>query len=87
MSVDGYHGWGQMYDLLVGNTKIKYNGESLSVGQAANKLSNADRSVRKEVFAQWEQAWGENEEAFAKTLNHLAGFRLNVYKLRGWMMY
>ncbi|WNF21800.1 M3 family oligoendopeptidase [Mesobacillus jeotgali] len=84
LSVDGYHGWGQMYDLLVGNTKIKYNGESLSVGQAANKLSNADRSVRKEVFAQWEKAWGENEEAFAKTLNHLAGFRLNVYKLRGW---
>jgi oligoendopeptidase F len=84
LSVDGYHGWGQMYDLLVGNTKIKYNGDSLSVGQAANKLSDADRSVRKEVFAQWEKAWGENEEAFAKTLNHLAGFRLNVYKLRGW---
>ncbi|WP_226646695.1 M3 family oligoendopeptidase [Mesobacillus subterraneus] len=84
LSVDGYHGWGQMYDLLVGNTKIDFNGESLSVGQAANKLSNADRSVRKEVFAQWEKAWGENEEAFAKTLNHLAGFRLNVYKLRGW---
>ncbi|WLR56261.1 M3 family oligoendopeptidase [Mesobacillus subterraneus] len=84
LSVDGYHGWGQMYDLLVGNTKINFNGESLSVGQAANKLSNPDRSVRKEVFAQWEKAWGENEEAFAKTLNHLAGFRLNVYKLRGW---
>lgn len=34
LSVDGYHGWGQMYDLLVGNTKIDFNGESLSVGQA-----------------------------------------------------
>ena len=84
LSVDGYHGWGQMYDLLVGNTKIKYKEESLSVGQAANKLSDADREVRKEIFAQWEKAWGENEDAFAKTLNHLAGFRLNVYKLRGW---
>ncbi|MBT2686364.1 M3 family oligoendopeptidase [Bacillus sp. ISL-37] len=84
LSVDGYHGWGQMYDLLVGNTKINYKEESLSVGQAANKLSDADRSVRKEIFAQWEKAWGENEDAFAKTLNHLAGFRLNVYKLRGW---
>ena len=84
LSVDGYHSWGQMYDLLVGNTKINYKEESLSVGQAANKLSDADRSVRKEIFAQWEKAWGENEDAFAKTLNHLAGFRLNVYKLRGW---
>ncbi|UYZ20847.1 M3 family oligoendopeptidase [Mesobacillus jeotgali] len=84
LSVDGYHSWGQMYDLLVGNTKINYKEESLSVGQAANKLSDADRSVRKEIFAQWEKAWGENEDTFAKTLNHLAGFRLNVYKLRGW---
>ncbi|MBS8264991.1 oligoendopeptidase [Mesobacillus boroniphilus] len=84
LSVDGYHGWGQMYDVLVGNTKINYKEESLSVGQAANKLSDADRSVRKEIFAQWEKAWGEQEDFYAKTLNHLAGFRLNVYKLRGW---
>jgi oligoendopeptidase F len=84
LSVDGYHGWGQMYDLLVGNTKVQYKEESLSVGQAANKLSDADRSVRKEVFAAWEKAWGEKEDFYAKTLNHLAGFRLNVYKLRGW---
>jgi oligoendopeptidase F len=84
LSVDGYHSWGQMYDLLVGNTKIHYKDESLSVGQAANKLSDADRSVRKEIFAQWEKAWGEKEDFYAKTLNHLAGFRLNVYKLRGW---
>ncbi len=84
LSVDGYHGWGQMYDLLVGNTKVQLKGESLSVGQAANKLADADRSVRKEVFAAWEQAWGEKEDFYAKTLNHLAGFRLNVYKLRGW---
>jgi oligoendopeptidase F len=84
LSVDGYHGWGQMYDLLVGNTKVQYKEESLSVGQAANKLSDPDRSVRKEVFAAWEKAWGEKEDFYAKTLNHLAGFRLNVYKLRGW---
>ena len=84
LSVDGYHSWGQMYDLLVGNTEINYKDEKLSVGQAANKLSDADRSVRKEIFAQWEKAWGEKEDFYAKTLNHLAGFRLNVYKLRGW---
>lgn len=84
LSVDGYHGWGQLYDLLVGNTKIKYKDGDLSVGQAANKLSDADRSVRKEIFTEWEKAWGEKEDFYSKTLNHLAGFRLNVYKLRGW---
>lgn len=84
LSVDGYHGWGQMYDLLVGTTKIQYKEESLSVGQAANKMSDADRSVRKGVFKAWEKAWKEKEDFYAKTLNHLAGFRLNVYKLRSW---
>lgn len=84
LSVDGYHGWGQLYDLLVSNTKITYKDGDLSVGQAANKLSDADRSVRKEIFTEWEKAWGEKEDFYSKTLNHLAGFRLNVYKLRGW---
>lgn len=84
LSVDGYHGWGQMYDLLVSSTKINYKEGSLSVGQAANKLSDADRNVRKEIFTEWEKAWGGKEDFYSKTLNHLAGFRLNVYKLRGW---
>lgn len=84
LSVDGYHGWGQMYDLLVSSTKINYKEGGLSVGQAANKLSDADRNVRKEIFTEWEKAWGEKEDFYSKTLNHLAGFRLNVYKLRGW---
>lgn len=84
LSVDGYHGWGQMYDLLVSSTKINYKEGSLSVGQAANKLSDADRNVRKKIFTEWEKAWGEKEDFYSKTLNHLAGFRLNVYKLRGW---
>lgn len=84
LSVDGYHGWGQMYDLLVSSTKINYKEGSLSVGQAANKLSDADRNVRKEIFTEWEKAWGEKEDFYSKTLNHLGGFRLNVYKLRGW---
>ncbi|MGA9228250.1 MAG: M3 family oligoendopeptidase [Mesobacillus sp.] len=84
LSVDGYHGWGQLYDLLVSNTKIKYKDGDLSVGQAANKLSDTDRSVRKGIFTEWENAWGEKEDFFSKNLNHLAGFRLNVYKLRGW---
>ena len=45
LSVDGYHGWGQLYDLLVGDIKIKIevDGEEkeLSVGQANNLSSHA----------------------------------------------
>lgn len=84
LSIDGYYGWGQMYDTIVGKMQIPFQEEKLSVGQAANKFSSPDRSVRKKVFSEWEKTWDENGEVLAKTLNHLAGFRLNVYGMRGW---
>jgi oligoendopeptidase F len=84
LAVDGYHGWGQMYDTIVGSMEISHDGKKLSVGQANNLLSSPDKSTRKEIFDKLESAWKQNEELFAKTLNHLAGFRLSVYKKRGW---
>ncbi|MGG4217749.1 M3 family oligoendopeptidase [Paenibacillus jamilae] len=88
LAVDGYHGWGDFYDTIVKNMTIPVpeNGEivHLSVGQAANKLDEADRSVRKDVFARWEEAWTQVEDYCADTLNHLAGFRLKLYEKRGW---
>ena len=54
LSVDGYHGWGQLYDLLVGDIKIaiEVDGEEklLSVGQANNLSSHEDADVRKRSF-------------------------------------
>lgn len=88
LSIDGYHGWSQMYDTIAGSIQIPFeeNGEMhyLSVGQAANKFSDPDRHVRKAVFSAWEKAWEEKSPLIAKTLNHLAGFRLNIYEKRGW---
>ncbi|MCM3114914.1 M3 family oligoendopeptidase [Neobacillus sp. MER 74] len=88
LGVDGYHSWGQLYDLIVGKIKIPFNenGEEkqLSVGQAFNKFSSPDRDIRAAIFANWEKAWGEQADLLAKTLNHLSGFRLNVYQKRGW---
>jgi pepF/M3 family oligoendopeptidase len=88
LGVDGYHSWGQLYDLIVSKIKVPFmeNGDEkqLSVGQAFNKFSNPNREVRKAVFENWEKAWGEQADYLAKTLNHLAGFRLSVYKQRGW---
>jgi len=88
LSVDGYHGWGEMYDSLVSKVKIPFaeNGveKELSVGQAHNKFSNPNREVRKDVFRKWEEAWDDKADLFAATLNHLAGFRLSIYEQRGW---
>lgn len=88
LGIDGYHAWGQMYDAIVGKIEIPFeeNGEVklLSVGQAANKMSHPSRDVRKDVFKKVQNAWQDNEDLFGETLNHLAGFRLQTYKHRGW---
>ena len=88
LSVDGYHAWGQLYDLLVGDIRIKLTldgvEKELSVGQVNNLSSHEDAAIRKESFNALEAAWTEKEDFFAKTLNHLAGFRLAVYEKRGW---
>ncbi|RNF38422.1 M3 family oligoendopeptidase [Planococcus salinus] len=88
LSTDGYHAWSQLYDMLVGDIKVSVtvDGEkkTLSVGQANNLSSHADGAVRKEAYESLEAAWMDKEEFFAKTLNSIAGFRLETYKKRGW---
>lgn len=88
LQVDGYHSWGQYYNLLISDIKVQVevDGEvqSLSVGQANNLSSHHDEKVRKAAFDALEQVFTEREEFFAKTINHLAGFRLATYKKRGW---
>lgn len=88
LSVDGYHSWGQLYDQLIGDTKITISidgvEKEMSVGQAANLSSHADANIRKRSFEKLEEAWTDKEDFFATALNHLAGFRLAVYEKRGW---
>lgn len=88
LSIDGYHSWSQLYDMLVGeiSVTVTVDGESkvLSVGQANNLSSHKDAAVRKESYEKLEEAWTDKEEFFAKTLNSIAGFRLETYKKRGW---
>lgn len=88
LSVDGYQAWGELYNTIVGRMQVeireKGRKKQYSVGQAANKMSDKNRSVRKHVFQQFEQAWEEEAELFTSSLNHLAGFRLETYEARGW---
>lgn len=88
LAVDGYHGWGDLYNTTVGQITVPYeeNGKKieLSVGQAANKMSSEDREVRKKMFNNMGEAWEQNADFCADALNHLAGFRINLYKHRGW---
>ncbi|MFF2481792.1 M3 family oligoendopeptidase [Paenibacillus sp. NPDC058071] len=89
LAVDGYHGWGELYNLIVSNAKFTDTGKDgeqrvLSAGQMFNKLSDGDRSVRQAAFREWEREWGEHAELCADALNRIAGFRLKLYEKRGW---
>lgn len=88
LAVSGYHGWADVYNTAVSKFSIPFeeNGETvqLSAAQAHNKMSVANRSVREQVFAQWEKEWGRWADFCADALNHLGGFRLNLYEGRGW---
>ncbi len=86
--VDGYHGWSDLYPTLVSEIKVPFETEGkkelLSFGQAENQLTHPDRNVRESLFFSLEKCWKEKEAIFAKVLNHIAGFRLHVYRQRGW---
>jgi len=88
LAVDGYNAWSQMYDTIIGNLSVTImedgQEKTFSIGQALNLLSEPDRKVRAEAFAQLKRVWQEQEEVLAATLNHLAGFRLSLYRNRGW---
>ncbi|NLJ80136.1 MAG: M3 family oligoendopeptidase [Firmicutes bacterium] len=88
LAVDGYHAWSRLYNTVVGRMKVKIERRGkireLSVGQAANLLSEPDRNLRRLAFHKLEQAWAQEGELCASALNHIAGFRLNLYRNRGW---
>lgn len=87
LMVDGYHAWGQFYQSLIGSIKVKLEIEGvpkvLSVGQTINLRSHPNERIRKMAHFALEEIWNEKEELFAQIVNHIAGFRLQVYKNRG----
>ncbi|MBB6730705.1 M3 family oligoendopeptidase [Cohnella zeiphila] len=88
LAIDGYQGWGEHYQTIVGRISIPWeeNGQQkqLSAGQAANRLESPNPQVRDEMGKLWEEAWASESDLCADTLNRLAGFRLKLYARRGW---
>lgn len=86
---DGFKGWGDLYNTLVASIEVELEDASgtvqkYSAGQAANIMGSAkDPETRLNMLEKWEEAWSDKAPLFADTLNHLAGFRLENYKLHG----
>lgn len=94
LAVDGLQAWESLRDGIVGRMRIEVPAgarpdagpapESLSPGQIANRLQTPDRAERQRLWPLWERAWAEQADLLADVLNRIVGFRLNVYRQRGW---
>ena len=88
LSVDGYAGWGDLYNLVTGRLTIAAEKDGkplvLSAGQAQNRLSDPDPAFRAHLMSRWEDAWAGAADLCALALNRLSGFRLALYKQRCW---
>jgi oligoendopeptidase F len=88
LAVSGYHAWNRLYTKMAGDLRAEFaeagRTETLSMGQLANKMSSPDREIRRQAFEKLEATWESTEALAAMELNSLAGFRLSLYKARGW---
>ncbi|KEO82282.1 M3 family oligoendopeptidase [Tumebacillus flagellatus] len=88
LATDGYHAWGEVYFQMLNAMRIPFsvNGEvkAYTRGQMWGFLVGPDPDVRSKAADAMEAALEQQAELIASTLNHLAGFRLNVYRHRGY---
>lgn len=91
LAVNGYHAWNRLYDKMAGDLRVDFevDGETkrISLGQLAMYMSNADRKVRQSALSKLEGAWETQANLAAMALNAQGGFRLSLYKNRGWDSY
>ncbi|TCP19928.1 pepF/M3 family oligoendopeptidase [Scopulibacillus darangshiensis] len=89
LSINGFLGWEDYYEQMMGNLRIPIEKdgrkEELSIGQALSyAVFSSDRSLRQQAAHKIVEICAEQAESFATVLNRINGFRLDVYKQRGW---
>jgi oligoendopeptidase F len=85
LATDGYHGWDRLYGVMAGDKEVTFEGKPISLGQLQNKyMDDPDRAIRQAAFELFRQSWAELAKNCSLALNHQAGFRLTLYKHRGW---
>lgn len=85
LAADGYHAWDRLYGVMAGNKEVEFDGQPLSLGQLQNKyIDDPDRDTRRRAFELFETSWAELAQNCSLALNHQAGFRLTLYRRRGW---
>ncbi|HEX2897966.1 MAG TPA: M3 family metallopeptidase, partial [candidate division Zixibacteria bacterium] len=88
LAVNGYHAWNQLYDKMAAELMVDFEEDGktskLSLGQLHTKMGSPNRELRKQAFEKMTGAWKSRENLAGMALNYMGGFRLSVYKNRGW---
>lgn len=89
LSINGFIGWEDYYEQMMGNLRIPVEKdgkiEEMSIGQAMSYIMfSSDRSIRQHSARALVEVCQNQSEEFATVLNRINGFRLDVYKQRGW---
>jgi oligoendopeptidase F len=82
LSVDGLHGWGNLYDELAGSLKCEVAGETIGLAKASNLLSHRDRNLRRQAWQGINGAWTGHQSTVAAILNAINGWRLEEAQQR-----
>jgi len=85
LGVDGFQGWGQLYDQRFMALRVDLNGNQVTIGQGLHEAMFApDRSARLAAAIAVDAACAKEADLFATILNRISGFRLQSYKMRNW---
>ncbi|WP_044022173.1 M3 family oligoendopeptidase [Bacillus sp. SG-1] len=89
LSVNGFTAWENHYDQQIAQLKIPLEKEGeikeLTLTEAYYEiLTSTDRSHKQDVMNAYNEACEKVSDTYASILNSISGFRLDVYKQRGW---
>lgn len=89
LSVNGFTAWEMHHEEMLNRLLIPLTLEGKSVEVPIQEawhyaMFAPTREARKEAAFGIEKVCGENTEVFASVFNRIAGYRLEIYKQRGW---
>jgi len=88
LGVNGIGAWGRLYDQISGSLMFTFampgqEPERLPVSRARSLMGDVDPVCRRAAFRGANEAWEEQAEVCAASLNAIAGTRLTLYERRG----
>lgn len=82
LSVNGLHGWGNLYRDLSGTLQCTVEGETMGLAKASNLLSSPVRETRIAAWEGIQSAWSTRADTVATILNTINGWRHEETKQR-----